>query len=81
MINIRVAQQQDMKAVLGLITELAIYEKEPDAVIVTEEDLITHGFSEDRFDCFVAEHKDHGCLLYTSPSPRDGLLTRMPSSA
>ena len=26
---------------------------------------------------------DHGrsCLLYTSPSPRDGLLSRMPSSA
>ena len=23
----------------------------------------------------------NGCLLYTSPSPRDGLLTRMPSSA
>ena len=22
-----------------------------------------------------------GCLLYTSPSPRDGLLSRMPSSA
>ena len=27
----------------------------------------------------AAEHKD--CLLYTSPSPRDGLLSRMPSSA
>ena len=26
-----------------------------------------------------ANHKD--CLLYTSPSPRDGLLSRMPSSA
>ena len=26
------------------------------------------------------EHPDH-CLLYTSPSPRDGLLSRMPSSA
>ena len=28
-------------------------------------------------------HKDWvaGCLLYTSPSPRDGLLSRMPSSA
>ena len=26
-----------------------------------------------------AEWKD--CLLYTSPSPRDGLLSRMPSSA
>ena len=24
---------------------------------------------------------DHPCLLYTSPSPRDGLLSRMPSSA
>ena len=23
----------------------------------------------------------HYCLLYTSPSPRDGLLSRMPSSA
>ena len=25
--------------------------------------------------------KDYICLLYTSPSPRDGLLSRMPSSA
>ena len=25
--------------------------------------------------------KDWVCLLYTSPSPRDGLLSRMPSSA
>ena len=24
---------------------------------------------------------DMDCLLYTSPSPRDGLLSRMPSSA
>ena len=27
----------------------------------------------------LREHND--CLLYTSPSPRDGLLSRMPSSA
>ena len=47
------------------------------------------------FECpFVGKHygsghmqklqKDYtgkGCLLYTSPSPRDGLLSRMPSSA
>ena len=26
-------------------------------------------------------HLDQTCLLYTSPSPRDGLLSRMPSSA
>ena len=25
--------------------------------------------------------KPETCLLYTSPSPRDGLLSRMPSSA
>ena len=30
----------------------------------------------------ILENLDHrGCLLYTSPSPRDGLLSRMPSSA
>ena len=27
------------------------------------------------------EDDDYDCLLYTSPSPRDGLLSRMPSSA
>ena len=29
--------------------------------------------------CF--HYKYISCLLYTSPSPRDGLLSRMPSSA
>ena len=33
----------------------------------------------------IREHPSFGpikdCLLYTSPSPRDGLLSRMPSSA
>ena len=29
---------------------------------------------------FPTDENDH-CLLYTSPSPRDGLLSRMPSSA
>ena len=27
------------------------------------------------------EYQASACLLYTSPSPRDGLLSRMPSSA
>ena len=30
---------------------------------------------------FSEEEKLISCLLYTSPSPRDGLLSRMPSSA
>ena len=31
----------------------------------------------------IEQHKMvyNSCLLYTSPSPRDGLLSRMPSSA
>ena len=29
----------------------------------------------------AAKKKGKLCLLYTSPSPRDGLLSRMPSSA
>ena len=29
----------------------------------------------------VVAGQSYGCLLYTSPSPRDGLLSRMPSSA
>ena len=31
--------------------------------------------------CRVLSAPLPGCLLYTSPSPRDGLLSRMPSSA
>ena len=30
---------------------------------------------------YIKELKAKICLLYTSPSPRDGLLSRMPSSA
>ena len=29
----------------------------------------------------VSDYAASACLLYTSPSPRDGLLSRMPSSA
>ena len=28
-----------------------------------------------------SDARSYACLLYTSPSPRDGLLSRMPSSA
>lgn len=55
-INIREAKKEDMKAVLELIQELAVFEKEPDAVILTEADLIKDGFGEKpAFQCFVAE--------------------------
>ena len=32
-------------------------------------------------DLLIKSRIKEGCLLYTSPSPRDGLLSRMPSSA
>ena len=32
-------------------------------------------------EIIVADSNSTDCLLYTSPSPRDGLLSRMPSSA
>ncbi len=52
---IRTAKPTDMKEVLGLIQELAVFENEPDAVEITEEDLIRDGFERDAFKCFVAE--------------------------
>ncbi len=54
--KIRKAIEKDMTSVLELIKELAIFEKEPDAVVVTVDDLVRDGFSENPlFQCFVAE--------------------------
>jgi len=53
---IRKGEKKDMPAVLGLIQELADFEKEPDAVEVTVEDLENNGFGENPlFKTFVAE--------------------------
>ncbi len=41
--NIRKGNPEDMKAVLGLIQELANFEKESNAVVVTVEDLVRDG--------------------------------------
>lgn len=57
--NIRRGNPQDMQAVLGLIQELAEFEKEPDAVLVTVDDLIRDGFGPvPLFHVFVAEVED-----------------------
>lgn len=55
-ITIRKATKEDMPAVLGLVKELAEYEKAPNDVIVTADDFIRDGFGEHPlFFCFVAE--------------------------
>ncbi|MGK0253423.1 MAG: GNAT superfamily N-acetyltransferase [Mariniflexile sp.] len=54
--TIRKATTEDMPQVLALINQLAHFEKEPDAVLVTVEDLQKDGFGEHpAFFCFVAE--------------------------
>ena len=44
--KIRKATQTDMPFVLNLIRELAAFEREPEAVVVTVDDLIRDGFSQ-----------------------------------
>lgn len=55
-ILIRKAGKQDMPAVLDLIKELAVFEKEPDAVKITPQILEEEGLGTNPlFTCFVAE--------------------------
>ena len=54
--KIRKANSSDVKDIIRLLVELAVYEKEPDAVKVTEEELIRDGFgSNPRYECLLAE--------------------------
>lgn len=56
-----------MPDVLRLITELAVFEREPHAVVVTVDDLIRDGFGNDPlFYTFIAEHQGGiaGMALY-----------------
>lgn len=65
--KIRKGKKEDMKGVLGLIQELAVFEKEPDAVLITEEDLVRDGFGTNPlFQVFVAEVANEivGIALY-----------------
>jgi GNAT superfamily N-acetyltransferase len=64
---VRKGEKNDMPAVLDLIKELAIFEKEPNAVVVTASDLVRDGFSENPlFHTFIAEVEEQiiGMALY-----------------
>ncbi len=57
--SIRKATSSDMDGVLELIKELALFEKEPDAVKITAQTLRDYGLGENPlFTCFVAIHQD-----------------------
>ncbi len=56
MFTIRKASAADAPAILALIKKLAAYEKEPDAVVCTVEDIVRDGFGPNPyFDCLLAE--------------------------
>ena len=78
---IRKAKKADMPKVLDLIVELAIYEKEPEAVEISVEDLVQHGFgTTSEFDCFVAEVEQNIigiALVYTRFSTWKGIVLHL----
>ena len=54
-VTLRFATAEDVGLLLQLIRELAAYEKAPDAVVATEDDLRRHGFGpERRFEALLA---------------------------
>ena len=58
--TIREAEIKDVTQILGLIKELAVFEKEPDAVKISEAELTAEGFGKDPlFTCFVAEFNEN----------------------
>jgi GNAT superfamily N-acetyltransferase len=56
MLAIRPAEVSDVRLILQFIHELATYEREPEAVVATEADLLRDGFGERPFfQCLIAE--------------------------
>lgn len=54
-LTIRFAEAEDAGLVLRFVRELAVYEKAPDAVVATEDDLRRHGFGPNRdFEAILA---------------------------
>ncbi len=79
--TIRKAKAEDMDQVLGLIQELATFEKEEDAVEVNASDLVADGFGEQPlFQCFVAESDTKICgmaLVYPRYSTWKGTVIHL----
>ena len=73
---IRKAEKSDTEAIFTLIQELAIYEREPDAVIINKRTFKEHGFGKKPlFKCFVAEINEKVvgiALFYSRYSTRKG---------
>lgn len=65
--TIRPATRDDVPQILTFIRALAAYEREPNAVDATEDDLLRHGFGENPYyQCLIADYegKPAGFALY-----------------
>lgn len=57
MVTLRPAEPADVPLILAFIRELAEYEREPEAAVATEADLLRDGFGDrPRFHVVIAEH-------------------------
>ncbi|MEK9565613.1 MAG: GNAT family N-acetyltransferase [Flavobacteriaceae bacterium] len=66
-VTLRPAEKQDSEAILRLIQELAVFEKEPESVLLTVSDIERYGFgSSPLFQCLVAQVEQQviGMALY-----------------
>ena len=87
--GLQMARQCDPKGVrtIGVITKIDIMDKGTNAksMILGHEVPLRLGYvgvkNRSQLDIDSNKRVFKACLLYTSPSPRDGLLSRMPSSA
>lgn len=65
--SIREATAADAPEIVALVRELALYEKEPESAVLTEEDILRDGFgAEPYFHCLMVEREGEiaGFALY-----------------
>ena len=60
---IRKAEEQDFAAILSLINEFSIFQKTPQKVTITLDEMVANG---NLFQCFVAEAANKGIVGFAS---------------
>ena len=72
--------EQDLKNI-SLLSKIKIDEETSDSLVKDLESILTMVNKMDELDTSKINPLTHPCLLYTSPSPRDSIASRMPCSA
>ena len=77
--RIKKVWSQDMAIDLGTANTLVVVKGQ--GVVLNEPSVVAIVEQAGKKQVLAVGDEAKTCLLYTSPSPRDGLLSRMPSSA